>query len=200
MRTITVVGHGSAGAAPDTVELSVGVRVRARTASAALNEAAERQRLVIDALRAAGVVAADMQTNVASCQATSDDRGQRITGYEVASMVVVRHGDVAGAGALIDLVVRSGGDSTVVHGVSFSMRDSTELADRARAAAFDDAVRKAAQHAARAGVVLGAVQSIEESAAHSGPTPMFRVAATMSVEPGTTTVHDTVVVVFAIGD
>ena len=198
MRTITVIGRGSASAAPDTVDLSVGVRVRARTASAALSDATERQRLLIEAVRATGVPPTDMQTRLMSCQATTDDRGQRVTGYEVSSMVEVRSRDVAGAGALIDLVVRAGGDATVVHGVSFSLRDPTLLADHARAAAFDDALRKADQHALRAGVVRGAVQSIDESAPQGGGVPMFRTAAAMPLESGETTVHETLSVVFAI--
>ena len=199
MRTITVVGHGTASASPDTLELSVGVRVRARTATAALAEAADRQRAVVEAIRATGIGPADLRTHTISCQATTDDRGQRITGYEVSSIVEVRSPDVKGAGALIDLVVRAGGDSTVVHGLSFSIRDESELADQARDAAFDDARRKAERHAARAGVVLGAVQSLDESSVGSGTAPMFRMAAaSMPVEAGETTVRESVSVVFEI--
>lgn len=152
-------------------------------------------------MRGAGVRSADLRTNTVSCQATTDDRGQRVTGYEVTSMIEARSRDVPGAGALIDLVVRAGGDSTVVNGVSFSIGDGIELADRARAAAFDDARRKAEQHATRAGVALGAVQSIDESGVEYGPGPTYRmVASAMPIEAGETTVRESVTVVFAIVD
>jgi len=126
MRTITVTGHGSAGATPDTVDLVVGVRVRARSASAAMAEASAKQRGLVEALRAEGIGSADLQTRTMSCVATTDDRGARVTGYEVSSTVDVRSRDVGGAGALIDAVVVAAAGALVVRICLRSVRWSRE--------------------------------------------------------------------------
>src|SRR5919109_1162406 len=65
-RTITVTGTGTVSAVPDRAEFSFGVTTEARTATQALAANSADMRKVIDALKGAGVAAANIQTQTVS--------------------------------------------------------------------------------------------------------------------------------------
>jgi len=203
---ITVSGAGEANAAPDMVEVDVGVSVLADSVQDATRIAADRADAVSSALTAGGVAAEDMATTEYSIRPEYDysASNQRLLGYRVSNTVRAKLRDVASTGPLLDSVVSAGGDETRVNGLSFGVADESALLAKAREAAWNDARTKAEQLAALSGHTLGKATAITETI--QGPVlPMPRLmAADMSmserastpIEPGSSTVTVTLQVEF----
>jgi uncharacterized protein YggE len=92
-----------------------------------------------------------------------------------------------------------------MQGISFGIEDTAPLAARARAAAMADARAKAEDLAARAGVRLGRVLSIDEVSAPApapqrlpAPAPVAGQVSAIEVAPGEQTVTVLVRVRYAI--
>jgi len=203
---ITVSGAGEANAAPDMVEVDVGVSVLADSVQDATRIAADRADAVSSALTAGGVAAEDMATTEYSIRPEYDysASNQRLLGYRVSNTVRAKLRDVASTGPLLDSVVSAGGDETKVNGLGFGVADESALLAKAREAAWNDARTKAEQLAALSGHTLGKATAITETI--QGPVlPMPRLmAADMSmserastpIEPGSSTVTVTLQVEF----
>ena len=203
---ITVSGAGEASAAPDIVEVDVGVSVLADTVQDATRIAAERAEAVSSALTAGGVTAEDMATTEYSIRPEYDYSGntQRLLGYRVSNIVRGKLRDIASTGAVLDSIASAGGDETRVNGLSFGVADETSLLARAREAAWNNARTKAEQLATLSGHALGKATSITETI--QGPVvPLPRMmAADMAmsektptpIQPGTSSVTVTLQVEF----
>ena len=204
---ITVSGVGEANAAPDTVELDVGVSVLADTVEDAIRTAAEKANAVSSALTAGGIVAEDMTTTEYSIRPEHEysDGKQRLLGYRVSNTVRAKLRDITSTGGLLDSIASAGGDETRVNGLSFGVADETSLLARAREAAWNNARTKAEQLATLSGHTLGKATSITETI--QGPVvPLPRMmAADMAmsektptpIQPGTSSVTVTLQVEFA---
>lgn len=195
--TLSVSGTGKVSVAPDMATLSIGVETRADTAAAAVadnNKAAQR---IIATLKENGIEPKNIQTANFSVSPVYDEtsfqrrEGPRIIGYQATNQVVANIHDLDRLGAVLDATVSSGANR--IDGLSFGLEDDAEIADRARAEAVKDARRKAEIYAEAAGVTLGDIRSINESA--GGPIPMYdmRAAAapeamSVPIERGQTTV------------
>jgi hypothetical protein len=203
---ITVSGAGEAHAAPDIVEIDVGVSVLANTVEDATRTAAEKANAVSSALTAGGIAAEDMTTTEYSIRPEYDysDSPQRLLGYRVGSTVRAKLRDITSTGRLLDSIASAGGDETTVNGLSFGVADETSLLGHAREAAWNDAKAKAEQLATLSGHTLGKATTITEMI--QGPVlPMPRMmAADMAmserastpIQPGTSTVTVTLQVEF----
>src|SRR5438034_8886507 len=75
MRTVTVTGTGTVSAVPDRAEFSFGVSTAAKTATQALAANAADMRKVIDAVKGAGIPAANIQTQTVSLNPRYSDSG-----------------------------------------------------------------------------------------------------------------------------
>src|SRR5206468_1752851 len=122
------------------------------------------------------VEAKDIQTSQLSINPTYDDKGQRITGYQVNNQVTATLHDIANAGGLIDAAAGAAGDAVRVQSIGFSIDDDSALKAEARTQAVHLAQLQAEQMAKAAGVKLGAIRSISEVPA-SSPMPYYDVAA-----------------------
>ena len=193
---VTVTGTGSVESVPNRAGLSVGVSSDAATAQAALAANADKAASVIDALRAAGIAKADLQTTDVTVSPRWDNRGRQ-DGFTAHSSLQVDVASVSRAGAILDAAVAAG--ATETSGPSFDRSDRSQLYRNALKAAFADARGKAATLAGEAGASLGAVQRIEESPGVQ-PMPLFSAAkeSATPVEPGTTEVQATVTVTFSL--
>jgi len=191
-----VSGTGSVESVPNRAGLSVGVSSDAATARAALAANADKAASVIDALRAAGIAKADLQTTDVTVSPRWDNRGRQ-NGFTAHSSLQVDVASVSRAGAILDAAVAAG--ATETSGPSFDRSDRSQLYRNALKAAFADARGKAATLAGEAGASLGAVQRIEESPGVQ-PMPLFSAAreAATPVEPGTSEVQATVTVTFSL--
>jgi uncharacterized protein len=198
-RAVTVTGAARVEAVPDRAGLSFGVSTTAASAREAVRGNASKARLVIAALRGAGVARADIQTQDVSVQPSWNDKGQ-VDGFTARNSVHVRLRNVARTGAVVDAAVEAG--ATEASGPSFERSDRDELYRSALRRAFADARAKAATLAGEAGASVGGVLSIEEAAPRSEePVPYYAralAAEDTPVEPGAEEVAATVTVTFSL--
>lgn len=202
-RTIAMTGHGENRAAPDLAQVTAGVSTMAPTAAQALSANSSRMNSVFAALEKLGVAQRNIQTSnfFVSPQYSNGDNNsvRRLTGYMVSNNVTVRLEDVGKLGSALDALVAAGANQ--VNGVSFSIRNSAPLLEKARTDAVADARARAETYAKAAGVALGPILSISEGAAEVAPRPMYRMAVaaqSVPVEPGEQSVSAEVSVVWEI--
>lgn len=179
LRTLHVTGSGVAVVQPDTAVVIIGVRTEAVEASAALDQNSQRMTALIAALRQAGVAEENIQTTNIDlspryADQTSANGQPQITGYIATNTVQVRIMGVEKVGSILDAAVKEGGN--LIQGIFFEVSDPGAAQEQARAAAYDDAVRKAESLASISGVQLGQIVTISEVSA-SQPLPAASVRA-----------------------
>ena len=183
--TVSVSGHGEIMAKPDTAMVTSGVTSQAATAREALDANTRDMTALLDAMKAAGIEAKDIQTSnftVSPNYVYTDQRDSsgytqppRIDGYVVSNQVTVRVRDLAILGQVLDQSVTVGANT--ISGVSFSVDNPAELYNQARRAAFGDAREKATLYAGESQDAIGTVISINEAPGFLQPQPMMRQAA-----------------------
>ena len=200
-RGITVNASGDVETTPDRAALDLGVQTNAANAKAALAQNAERLRHVIDALSKAGVGRDDLRTSNVSLWPQQDADGTSVTGYQAQNTIAAEL-DVAKAGEAIDAAVAAG--ANVVGGPSLSVGERDALYRKALKKAVEAARAKAEAIADAAGVKVGRVTAVVESAGYEEPPPMpyaMRAADTAEstpIEPGKQEIQATVTVTFAL--
>ena len=204
-RQITVIGSAEADAVPDRATITAGVETRADTAADALARNSEAMAAVLAALDAAGVERRDVQTSQLSISPVYEPyteggpEAQKVAGYEAANMVTIRVRDIARLGETVDQVTKSGANR--IFGIGFEVSDPQPTLDTARREAVADARAKAELYAEAAGVTLGPVLRIGETA--NAPGPIFMRAEAMAdkaapVEGGTVALQAMVEVVYGL--
>ena len=211
---IWVNGVGIVSAAPDLVEMNLGVVATADTVSEARQSGAEAMTAVIGYLVGSGVATSDIRTQHISIQPQYDwqerieegiRRNERVLkGYQVSNTVQVLVREMDRTSELLDGAVVAGGDLIRVNGITFTIEDTSELAKQAREMAVADALTRAVELAAYSGVTLGPLVYLSEVSTQ----PVFAerafaaVAADSSastpISPGEQEVRITVRAVFDI--
>ncbi len=196
---ITVTGHGSAGAAPDVVRLSLA----AEAADVSVQSAIDRAGAALTAIRAAlvdgGVAERDLMSAEASAYTDGSSRSRHIARFGLTATVR----DVARAGALLSDALAAAGEAGRMNGMSFGHSDPSALYADAQTKAMVDARERAQRLAELAGRVLGPVVEVVEGAPGRPPMPFpgRRVAAmameAAPVSPGELEVSAVVTVRFA---
>ena len=198
-RSISVSGQGSVQAVPDQAGFTFGVSTRAKTAAQALQQNSADMRKVIDALEAAGIKAAALQTSSVSLTPLTSEDGQTIVGYSASNSVSATIDDISFAGQIVDSAVAAGANQ--VDGPALTVADQDALYRSALKKAVADARTKAETLADASGLHVGAVRSVAEGGT-SGPVPFAdaaRASAPTPIEPGTQEITATVTVVFDVG-
>lgn len=199
---ITATGTGRVSGTPDLATITVGVEVRADSAQAALEQASQGARDVIDTLRGAGVDGADVATSNLSVSPVYGETRERVVAYEATNTVTATLRDLDGAGSAIDAAAGAAGENVVLRGIAFSFSDASELVAEARAQAVEQARAQAEELAEAAGVTLGPLVSLTESGAGlPGPLPFQADVAESAVpiEPGSQELTVSVTAVYAVG-
>lgn len=177
-RTISVSGLGTVTAEPDIASISTGVVSEAETAKEAMAKNSAVMSAMIDALKASGLDAKDIQTTNLSVQpryqSSRDGRPPSINGYTVHNQARIIVRDIKRLGDILDQAIRLG--SNQISGISFEVSRADDLRDEARKLAMANAQRKAKLYAEAAGASLGQPLSIEEP----GSFPIFRPMAGMA--------------------
>lgn len=213
-----VTGEGKVTLTPTLALLSLGVEARADTVSQARDAAAEAMGRIMDSLKANGVSERDIQTRHFTIQPIYTFRErtlpggarqgeQVLVGYQVSNTVSAKVRTLDRIGTVLDSAVAAGGDLVRVQGIAFTVDDpqQKQATLQAREAAVRDALEKARQMAASAGITLGRLVYLTES---GGIVPIseevFRATAAPApapptpISPGELTVTVTVQAVFAI--
>ena len=190
-RLLSVVGEGIVRGRPDMAVISLAVVTEAKEARGALSQNSAGMARLTDALRAKRIEARDLQTSGFSVeprysQPPQNQEGDRpftpeIIGYTVRNELIVRVRDLARTGEILDAAVTLGANS--ISGPVFTLADPSAQEDLARRAAIRDALRKGALYADAAGVKLGPITRIDESApAPQRPIPMAAMAREVSAD------------------
>jgi uncharacterized protein YggE len=203
---ISVSGVGEIQGTPDTLTAQIGVETTADDVTTAIDEANTAVTAVTEAIAAAGVDRADIQTRQVSIDPQyADGFGggtSTISGYRASNILGVTVRDLSRASAVLGDATRAGGNATRVSGVSFRIDDDSDLIADARSRAFADARDRAEQYASLAGSDLGKVLSITENITGQESAPSFdrsSASSAVPIEPGQQTVSVSVNVQWALG-
>jgi uncharacterized protein YggE len=170
VRTMNVSGTGQVTIKPDIAYINIGVHTEKPSASEAVAQNNSDSQAVIDALKAAGVAADDLQTtnfNIYPSNQTGPDGKTISVTYMVDNTVNVKVRDLSKLGAALDAAVKAGANN--VNSIQFDLVDKTKAMSDARAAAVKAAKAEAEELAAAAGVTLGNIQTINYNENTPGP-------------------------------
>ncbi len=172
LRTLNVTGTGQVFLEPDIAYISIGVHTENKDAAEAVAANNSQAKAVVEALKAAGVQAKDIQTTGFNIfpQQQYDDKGTVIgILYVVDNTVFVTVRDLEKLGSLLDAAISAGANS--ITGVRFDVEDKDKPMSEARKIAVEKARAQAEELAKAAGVKLGPIQSIN---VYGGtPIPMY---------------------------
>ncbi|WP_238365304.1 SIMPL domain-containing protein [Mesobacterium pallidum] len=163
--TLTVTGEGRASAAPDSATLSIGVTEQSEAPDTAMAGVSAKMETLIARLEAAGIAPSDMQTSTLMVRRDYEyDQGKRIElGFFAANELDLRIRDLSKMSDLLGALMADGAND--VGDMHFRLEDASELRRQARIAAVENAREKAQDYAVAAGLDLGAILSISDSAA-----------------------------------
>jgi uncharacterized protein len=184
MGTLNVTGESDLKVAPDMASFQVGVSTNAQSARDAVAQNAARMTQVVNALKALGVPAEDLQTSGFSVAPVTDNDPHsptygQIVGYQATDMLMVRL-DPALAGQAIDASARAG--ANLAGQLSFELRDATAMHTQAQQSALKAAMHDAAALARTMGATVTGVRSAD---VYYGGTSRLGVATPASVPAGT---------------
>lgn len=193
-RTVTVTGHGSAAAVPDTAVVRLAAVHRAGAMAEALAGAESARAAVVAAAGELLVSSTDL-----SVWPAHDSEGRR-SGFEARHALTVTGGDLESAGALLGRLAEEVGDRLQVESVSLSVGDPAAALGEAREAAYADARARAEHLAALAGASVGEVQDVTEGAGAPVPRPTEQASfkADVAFAPGQTRLTSTVTVTWVL--
>nr|WP_245423645.1 SIMPL domain-containing protein [Rhizobium subbaraonis] len=179
---ITVTGEGRSNIAPDMALVELGVVKDGKTAREALDANNAAMAEVMKALKDAGIAERDLQTSGFSIspqyQFPQGDNGEAkppvLVGFQVSNMLSVRVRDLSRLGPILDQTVTLGINQT--GGITFTNDKPDEAISAARKSAVADAIARAKELTAAAGIGLGKVLEISETSYRPQPVPMMRAA------------------------
>lgn len=203
---LDISAEGEVLRTPDLATVSAGVVTQAPTASAAMQENANRMAAVVSALRKAGIADRDMQTssiNLSPQYRYQDNQPPQLIGYQASNMVRINFRKIGNAGRIIDTLVAQGANQ--INGPSLTVEKADEALDEARSAAVAKARARAELYAKAAGLRVKRILSISENGASAPPMPypvvrmaMSKAESDTALQPGKTALSITVNVSFEL--
>lgn len=177
VRKITVNGEGTSTVTPDAVRLLATVSVIANTNEEALSNVSKSANAVRTALKTATIDSKDITTSSLTVYPEynySQDKGQVLVGYRATQSFSVVVRKAGNAGDVIDAVVRAGGNSLQVNGVSPFLINGAAATEKAREAAVADAMSRAKSYAKYLGTSIDKIICLTEL---NAPSYTFPVSA-----------------------
>jgi uncharacterized protein len=202
---VDVTGSGSAGAAPDMVNLDLRVARDGANVSETLAAVDEAVTSVRSALTDAGIAERDVATTSTGIHQRYDTQGQPTPGFSGSHTLRVGVRDLDAVSPLVDAVVAAAGGTLLIDGITLAIADPAPLLATARERAFEDARSRAQEYARFAGRSLGEILWIGDTVTAPEPRPYaMRAEAAMAgglhVAPGESTVTAQLSVRWAWGD
>ena len=210
--TVIVTGEGTAEMAPDMALVDLGVVKDAKTAREALDANNKAMADILAAMKDAGIEARDLQTSGFAINpqyqfpqsTTGENPPPILLGFQVSNTVTLRVRDLSKLGEILDKAVTLGANHG--GGIRFVNDKPDAAVSTARARAVENAIAKAKELTAAAGVGLGRVLEISETSYRAEPMPMMRAmakdfaaAGTVPVATGENSYSVVVNVTFALG-
>ncbi len=161
-RTISVNGTGTVYLTPDIAYINIGVHTENPEVGNAVDMNNQKSQSVINAIKALGVEAKDIQTTNFSVynSVQYDPMSGMETGavYMVDNTVIITIRDLAKMSDILDASIRSGANN--INSVLFDISDKTGAIQQARLLALEKAHSLASELTEGAGVSLGDVQTL----------------------------------------
>ena len=192
---LDISATGEVTRVPDLAIISAGVQTLQPTATAAIEENAERMERVRAALKRAGIADRDIQTssiNLNPEYVYDQNRPPRLTGYRATNTVNVKFRDLKRTGAILDALVAQGANQ--INGPNLTIDKPEAAYDEARIKAIAAGQARAELYARALGKRVVRLLSVSESGAYvPPPMPMAAYARDMSaqavskteIDPGT---------------
>jgi uncharacterized protein YggE len=197
--TVTVVGVGTATAAPDQGTLAVGVSATRSNVRDAVSQATTDMNHLLSALHSQGVQDKDIQTSWLSIYQQTNCCPQTVNGYTSSNQVVVTIHHLSNATAVIEASIDAVGNDLQLNGISLSVADTSSVMKSARSSAMGDANSRAQDWARLAGHHVGGLIGLSEIvAAQSQPIMGGKGGAGVPVEGGTSSVTVTVTATYEL--
>ncbi len=208
--TLQVNATAEVRAVPDMAMISAGVLTTAPTAKAAMQANANRMSAVMDAIKAAGIEAKDIQTSGISLQPQyryAENQPPVVTGYQANNNVNVRIRKIDGLGPVMDALVAKGANQ--INGPTFMLSNEDAALDQARKDAVARARKRAELYAQASGLRVKRILSISEGGGYQQPIPVMvrpmameakSAMADTPVAPGETALSVNVNMVFELAD
>lgn len=189
---LDINASGEVTRVPDVAVISAGVVSRSPTASAALQDSANRMDRVLAALKRAGVADHDVQTSNVNLNAEyryPENQSPQLVGYTATNSVTIRFRDIRNSGKILDALVSEG--SNQISGPSLVVDKPESALDEARAKAIAIGRARADLYARSLGMRVVRVVAVNESGGYYAPPappppPMMARAemASTRIEPG----------------
>jgi uncharacterized protein YggE len=162
---VNVTGQGKVLLDPDTAEVTLGVSIdNASTANVAIQELNTTIGKIIPALESLGIPKKDIRTlayNLYPKQSFVTETGEpsTISGYNADQMVIVSIKDLSVGKDLVNKTVAKATEAGAnqIKGVAFTSSKLSDLKQRARLLAIQDAKKQSQETAKTAGVKLGKI-------------------------------------------
>jgi uncharacterized protein YggE len=175
-RVFSVSADGKVVVKPDTVQLRIGVVTQPqKTAADAVRQGNEQMTKVVDALKAVGVKAEEMQTtgyNLNPRYTYANDRGQQLDGYELYQELSVKMSISESNKTSEVLAAATGAGANQVGDIQFVVDDPDAARMEARREAINKAKIKARQLSSATGMHLGRIVDVLEDSGGVQP-PMY---------------------------
>jgi len=159
---ILASGDATVSKKPDLAIVSAGIDAQAATASTAQRDLAAKAGKLIARIKQLGVPDKDLSTSGYWVGPVYESNGQSISGYRASEQLQVKWRNVDTVGATLDTIVQQGGATNL--SVGFGLSNPKAAQAEARALAIADARSKAQAMASAAGVQLGGVIRVSDTA------------------------------------
>ena len=188
---LDVNATGEVTRVPDVAIISAGVVSRSPTATAALQDSAEKMQRVLAALKRASVENRDIQTSNVSLNPEyryPENQAPQLVGYTASNTVTIRFRDLRNSGKILDALVGQGANQ--INGPSLVVDKPEAALDEARSKAIAIGRSRADLYARSLGMRVVRVVSINESGGYYAPPPpppmavMEMARASTKIEPG----------------
>lgn len=203
VKTITVTGEAKTQQRNQIATFTAGVSAIKDNKDEAINEVNSQIEAIIQAVKTFGIKPTDIKTQNLSVHQAEETyyeegiRKSRPGQWRVNNSITITLRDIDRASDLADLLTRSG--ATNVYGPNFQLEETQAAEESLLAEAIENARKKAQEIAQSSGGTLGKIISVSEG--YQQPIT-FRalegIGGGPPVEPGTSTISQTVTVVFEL--
>jgi uncharacterized protein YggE len=204
---LDISATGDVTRVPDVAIISAGVVTHSPTATAAIQDAADRMQRVLSALKRAGVEDRDIQTGSIGLNAEyryPENQSPQLTGYTASNTLTIRFRDIRNTGKILDALVAQGANQ--INGPSLTVDKPEAALDEARANAIAAGRARAELYARSLGLHVVRVVAVSESGGYAVPPPAPPMAPMMArmdsaqtkIEPGEQKLEVTVAMTFEL--
>ena len=193
---------------PDVAIITAGVVSRSGTATAALQDAADRMGKVLSALKKAGIEDRDIQTSNVSLNPEyryPENQAPQLVGYTASNQLTIRFRDIRNSGKILDVLVGQGANQ--INGPNLTVDKPEAALDEARANAIAAGRARAQLYARSLGMRVVRVVAVSESGGYAvppappPPPPMMMAKGerdSTSIQPGEQKLQVSVSMVFEL--